>query len=405
MGLWLPLLTLVLAQAAPAVAQDTTPPKVASLNPAAGSTVTFTPAAILITFDEAIDSSTLDSKTVRLVRSGLDGTFSDGNETTIVPASVALLNPTTLSIDLTGMTLPNDRYQVVLSGYNAGSALAFDGADDYANAPQWLAGVGNTFTMECWARALGSGSSDGNTIIHRADFNDCYLAWAVATSTHECSITLNEKATSLTETFSFGTWYHVAGTYDGANVKLYINGALVGTHAVSKSINWDTGYFGSYIGGNGRDPYNKFNGQLDEVRVWNVARSQSEIQASMKRRLTGGEPGLMGYYRFDEGTGQVLQDLSPAARHATRGPSAAVETDDPAWVASTAPVSGVSDLAGNALDGDANGTPGGDYVATFDLSATVSAPTTIIIGGSCGATGLEGLLLLIPLLRVVRRRR
>jgi hypothetical protein len=212
----------------------------------------------------------------------------------------------------------------------------------------------------------------------------------------------NEKATSLTETFSFGTWYHVAGTYDGTTVKLYIDGNLVGTHAVSKSIDWDSGYFGSYIGGNGRDPFNKFNGELDEVRVWNVARSQSEIQACMKRRLTGTEPGLVGYYRFDEGTGQIVRDLSPAGKHGSLGPSVVAESDDPTWVASTAPLSGVSDLAGNALDGDGDGIAGGEFTAAFDLARP--APAAVILKGSCGAVGLEGFLVLLPLLLIARRR-
>ncbi len=380
-------------QGATAFAQDATPPKVVAMTPAAGSRVTVAPDLVLVSFDEAIDAGSVDGNTVRLVRSGGDGTFADGNEVTIVPAGISLVSPATLSINLTGVVLPPDRYRLTIAGYNAGSALAFDGADDFANAPQWLSGTGTTFTMECWARALGSGGSDGNTIIHRADFNDNYLAWAVATGTHECSVTLNEKATSLTETFNFGTWYHVAGTYDGATVRLYINGNLVGTHTVAQTINWDAGYFGSYIGGNGRDPYNKFNGELDEVRIWNVTRSQAEIQACMKRRLTGTESGLMGYYRFDEGTGQDLQDLSPAARHATRGPTSGAEGDDPTWIVSTAPVSGVSDLAGNALDG-------GDFTATFDL-----AGDDISVGGGCGFIGLEEFLPIAAVLLLARRRR
>lgn len=401
------LLAIGLFQGAAGVAQDTTPPRVTGVTPAAGSTVTVAPAGITITFDEAVNPASIDARTVRVVRSGQDGSFSDGNEVEIVPAGASLATPTTLSIDLTGVTLPLDRYKVILSAYDAGTALAFDGSDDFAATPQWLSGTGTTFTMECWARALGSGSSDGNTIIHRADFNDSYLAWAVATNTHECSISLNEKATSLTETFSFGVWYHVAGTYDGATVRLYINGNLVGSHAIAKTIDWDLAYFGSYIGGNGRDPYNKFNGQLDEVRIWNVARSQAEIQATMKRRLTGTETGLMGYYRLDEGAGQVVSDWSPAVRHGILGTSSAAEGADPAWVLSTAPVSGVADVADNALDGEftmtfpsGNGAAGGDFVAIFDLVAPApSAPVDLVVGGGCGSIGIEGFLLLALLAR------
>jgi len=44
-----------------------------------------------------------------------------------------------------------------------------------------------------------------------------------------------------------------------------------------------------------------YNGELDELRVWNVARTQSEIQENMYARLTGAESGLIGYYNFNQG--------------------------------------------------------------------------------------------------------
>ncbi|MFK5971063.1 MAG: hypothetical protein QM487_13225 [Candidatus Marithrix sp.] len=43
---------------------------------------------------------------------------------------------------------------------------------------------------------------------------------------------------------------------------------------------------------------NYFSGEIDEVRIWSVARSQAEIQASMNSTLTGSESGLAAYYNF-----------------------------------------------------------------------------------------------------------
>lgn len=392
--------------AAPVQAQDVTPPKVTSMFPPPASTRSSGPPSIRVTFNDNLDPATVTAETVLLQRSGGDGTFTDGNEVSVVPTGISVQNGKHIILDLSGIVLPDDTYRVRVLDTLPGNALAFDGSDDVVTAPQWMTGTGSAITLECWARPLGSGSSDGNTVIHRATNNDTYLAWAVATNTFEFSISLNEKATSLLIPFSFGTWYHVAGTYDGANVRLYINGALANTHPIAKTINWDTGYLGSFIGGNGVDPYNKFQGELDEVRIWTVTRSQAQIQQFMKRRLTGSEAGLRAYYRLDEGTGQATADQTPVALHAVRGLTSAAASDDPAWITSGAPLTGVTDTSGNLIDGEftvsfpsGNGIAGGNFVATFVVDSTYVPP------GGCGSTGAEaaGLILLLRMLRRPRR--
>ena len=56
---------------------------------------------------------------------------------------------------------------------------------------------------------------------------------------------------------------------------------------------------------------------LDDFRIWNYARTQEEIQAGMNQELTGGEGGLVGYWRFNEGEGTTAYDLSPYENHGT----------------------------------------------------------------------------------------
>jgi hypothetical protein len=59
-----------------------------------------------------------------------------------------------------------------------------------------------------------------------------------------------------------------------------------------------------------------FFGDLDEVRVWDVARTQAEIQAAMGARPSGSDPGLVGYWRLDDGTGSlVAADYSASESH------------------------------------------------------------------------------------------
>jgi hypothetical protein len=51
-----------------------------------------------------------------------------------------------------------------------------------------------------------------------------------------------------------------------------------------------------------------FAGIIDEFRVWNVARSHSEIQSALGDYLNGDESGLVGYWMFNEGSGSVIHD-------------------------------------------------------------------------------------------------
>jgi hypothetical protein len=80
-----------------------------------------------------------------------------------------------------------------------------------------------------------------------------------------------------------------------------------------------------------------FTGTIDDVRVWNVARTEQEIRDNMHRSLQGNEPGLIGYWRFDEGQGQIVQDMTSNQNHGTLGMDAGIGSDDPSWELSTRP--------------------------------------------------------------------
>src|SRR5262249_52930350 len=83
--------------------------------------------------------------------------------------------------------------------------------------------------------------------------------------------------------------------------RVYLNGMLVATNDYTGSL--------ASVGGQnyflGRDNYTPsttdgLNGQLDEVRVWSVARTENEIRETMFRKLTGRESGLAGLWNFDD---------------------------------------------------------------------------------------------------------
>jgi hypothetical protein len=115
-----------------------------------------------------------------------------------------------------------------------------------------------------------------------------------------------------------GEYVHVAATYDGNEGKIFING-IEGTEIWSVNgsggditdndrsvafgiIRWGTtnneGIYDSEI----------LKGNLDEIRIWNTALTQEEIQNNMNIQLSGDESGLVGCWNFDEGTGTQVTD-------------------------------------------------------------------------------------------------
>jgi hypothetical protein len=122
-----------------------------------------------------------------------------------------------------------------------------------------------------------------------------------------------------------GGWHHLAVTYDGrggataANgITFYIDGVVVPVTRINNAAyvameNWTAPLeLGCEFVG-----YQSLNGGLDEVRLWNVVRTQSEVQSAMLSELTGTEPGLVAYWRFNEGTGTTVADDGPGNHTAT----------------------------------------------------------------------------------------
>ena len=94
-----------------------------------------------------------------------------------------------------------------------------------------------------------------------------------------------------------GVWYHIATTFDGTNYRLYVNGEEVHNYlGCAGKEPYPTPV--KYIGG-AREGSGRFTGRMDEVRIWDYARSQEQIQANMNKKLTGNESGLCVYFPMD----------------------------------------------------------------------------------------------------------
>ena len=143
-------------------------------------------------------------------------------------------------------------------------------------------------------------------------------------------------------------WCHVAAVSGPGGMKLYLNGALAGT----------TNYTGSFAGlKNGNhfylgqtvttsDPPTNFKGAIDEVRVWNVARTGEQIRDTMFQRLTGKEPGLAALWNFENVENGVVKDAGPGAYNGKLIGSAKVIAEDTPASLAPARMSKVLELDG-----------------------------------------------------------
>ena len=96
-----------------------------------------------------------------------------------------------------------------------------------------------------------------------------------------------------------GTWYHVAGTFDGRAARVYINGEEKKQADREGTITPSKNKKDLNIGRSPKDTSRVFAGAIDEVRIWKRARTGQDIGADMNRRLIGNETDLVGYWYFE----------------------------------------------------------------------------------------------------------
>ena len=123
-------------------------------------------------------------------------------------------------------------------------------------------------------------------------------------------ISVNDYFTVVTDPNSISpeTWYHLALVYDGTNLIVYINGTEAGSTGASGQITNE--FVPLYVGRLVFQTTNfDLDGQADEVGLWNVALTAEQIQDYMYADLTG-EGGLVGYWNFNEGSGEIANDAS-----------------------------------------------------------------------------------------------
>ncbi|MBL7818414.1 MAG: VCBS repeat-containing protein [Saprospiraceae bacterium] len=191
------------------------------------------------------------------------------------------------------------------------NGLHFDGVDDYVyispidyntcSASPISPTVSSAITIEYWFKGTNLQSAvrfqDGNNYIV-AGWNGGAGAFKHILSNSGGTVGGVAVGAAATD----GNWHHIAMTWQRNTTngfKSYLDGQLVAqTNTFNTALPNLTGlYLGSFGGAS-----EFMNGTIDEVRVWNVVRTQTEIQAGMNADLSLPQTGLLMYYKFNHGT-------------------------------------------------------------------------------------------------------
>jgi hypothetical protein len=204
--------------------------------------------------------------------------------------------------------------------YGGAIAADFDGNNDYVSIPDdSTLKPTSALSITGWVRgdAWGSGT-EVDIVLRKGEGNPNNYQLAIADG--QAALYLDDSdggGIRSTTTLDTDEWYHIAATWDGSNVRVYVNGTLETTAARTGTIGTDTRTL--YLGGRGGADL--FDGRLDDVRLYNRALSIEEIAAMQISASTG----LMAHWTFDEGSGTTIADST------TNSHDASFNTGSPAW--------------------------------------------------------------------------
>ncbi len=242
-----------------------------------------------------------------------------------------------------------------------GTALSFDGIDDYVAVPDSIILEPANVTAEAWVKRLGSPGT--YKYILSKHYGSSWNSYGLYTGTtgglkfYIGTVSGFYPSPDPGAGIWDGSWHHIAGTFDGSYVRLYVDGIEVGT-GTGVPLGTTIAYNGAglNIGGPG-DPWlgvsYHFGGGIDEVRISKVARTSFELLTPPTV-----DSDTVALWHFDEGFGQSVYDATDNGNDGQLGSTSDNDDNDPSWVDSP--------LATTlAIDSSSNENHGTIYGATF----------------------------------------
>jgi len=247
-----------------------------------------------------------------------------------------------------GIDTTDDKEVTVTAICPSGNALQFDGQDDFVEIPHsndckpplpitftaWI-NIENTGTNQ-WIIGTDDRSSRYYGIwFYVADYNKLNLGYGDGGPRDKW----HRRSKVGTTELSPDTWYHVAAVVNGpTDIAFYING--IDDDGIYGGTGGNLAYSssGSLFIGSNSNAESYFNGTIDEVCVYNRALDAGEIQGLILAGPDVDDLSLVGYWPFDEGTGQVAGDLAGGNNGTLGSDPCDVDSSDPVWTDDVAPV-------------------------------------------------------------------
>jgi hypothetical protein len=186
----------------------------------------------------------------------------------------------------------------------AQTSLDFDGINDYVLGTNNASLQLTRGTIEAQIKTSGAGNSYRAIVVKPYNYgiflnNNVLIAFEW----------ISGRVISTGVNLADGLWHHVAFSFDDQVVngsKLYIDGLPVLTFTY-KIANFN---YSIAVGNQSVPASQYFNGNIDQVRVWNTVRTDAEIAANYNKCLVGKEAGMVMFWNFEEGAGTTVTDLS-----------------------------------------------------------------------------------------------
>ena len=190
----------------------------------------------------------------------------------------------------------------------AGNALSFDGINDYVNISSSITSSTTTkpITVEAWV--YPTSNADVEVILSKYKGGDSGQSnFMVARGTDEKLLVAGNGTNSFTSTGTLPLykWTYIAVVFKAGtdNTKIYISGALdkSGTLNYNTSNSTSNMRIGEFVNIDSYSVYQRWSGTIDELRLWNYARTATQIIDNMNTPQSGSETGLAAYYDFNQG--------------------------------------------------------------------------------------------------------
>ncbi|HCS71556.1 MAG TPA: hypothetical protein DIW51_16475, partial [Rhodospirillaceae bacterium] len=227
---------------------------------------------------------------------GIDFTLTDGDGGT----SATLSQTVTVS--------PVNDAPEILGVVQSSNAAQFNGIGDSISLanPVGLPNGAADFTWSAWVKTDATAVNHAILSIGNATGTGTNGQLFIQGSGQLAFDSLNVNFITGGPAINDDVWHHVAVTTSGGFSEIFVDGVSVSAPVdLSLAIGTDSAFIGQAPNGT-----NQFQGEISDVRIYNVARTVDDIAADMSLRLTGAEPNLVAYYPLDNDDGGIVVDLA-----------------------------------------------------------------------------------------------